>query len=86
MAGTQPLKVVSLDGCADQYVLALVPRSQILGLSDRARLPDSYFRERAATVRRIQPRLVGHRDVSPGPGRKRPVSRWERFVNEPART
>lgn len=56
-AGTQPLKVISLDGCADQYVLALVPRSQILGLSDRARLPDSYFRERAATVRRIQPRL-----------------------------
>lgn len=56
-AGTQPLKVISLDGCADQYVLGLVPRDQILALSDRARLPDSYFRERAATVRRIQPRL-----------------------------
>jgi iron complex transport system substrate-binding protein len=57
LAGTRPLKVVSLDGCADQYVLGLVPRDQILGLSDRARLPDSYFRERAAAVRRIPPRL-----------------------------
>ncbi len=56
-AGARPLKVVSLDGCADQYVLGLVPRDQILALSDRARLPDSYFRERATTVRRIQPRL-----------------------------
>jgi len=56
-AGVAPLKVISLDGCADQYVLGLVPRDQILALSDRARLPDSYFRERAATVRRIQPRL-----------------------------
>jgi len=55
--GGQPPKVISLDGCADQYVLGLVPRDQILGLSDRARLPDSYFRERATTVRRIQPRL-----------------------------
>lgn len=56
-AGAKLLKVVSLDGCADQYVLGLVPRDQILALSDRARLPDSYFRERAAAVRRIQPRL-----------------------------
>jgi iron complex transport system substrate-binding protein len=53
----KPLTVVSLDGCADQYVLGLVPRTQILGLSDRARLPDSFFRDRASTVRRIQPRL-----------------------------
>ena len=36
--------VVSLDQCADQYVLALAPRSDIRGLSYRARAPDSYLR------------------------------------------
>lgn len=49
--------IVSLDGCADQYVLGLVPRAQILALSDRSRLADSYFRDRAAGIRRTQPRL-----------------------------
>lgn len=55
--GTKPLKVVSLDQCADQYVLGLVPRNQILALSDRARLHDSNFRDRAEHVRRIRPQL-----------------------------
>jgi iron complex transport system substrate-binding protein len=40
--------VISLDQCADQYVLALSPRSAIVGLSKRATNPDSYLR-RAAT-------------------------------------
>jgi len=53
----KPLKVVSLDQCADQYVLGLVPRDQILALSARARLNDSNFRDRAETVRRIRPDL-----------------------------
>ncbi|MDV6329240.1 iron ABC transporter substrate-binding protein [Asticcacaulis sp. 201] len=51
------LTVVSLDMCADQYVLGLVPRDQILALSERSALPDSNFRERAEYVRRIKPRI-----------------------------
>jgi iron complex transport system substrate-binding protein len=40
-------RVVSLDQCADQYVLALAPRGDIAGLSYRVRAPDSYLRETA---------------------------------------
>lgn len=40
-------RVVSLDQCADQFVLALAPRSDIVGLSYRARAPDSYLRAAA---------------------------------------
>ena len=36
-------RVVSLDQCADQYVLALSPRSAIAGLSKRADDADSYL-------------------------------------------
>ena len=41
-------RVLSLDSCADQYVLALAPRQTIVGLSHRAGTPDSYMR--AASV------------------------------------
>lgn len=37
-------RVFSLDQCADQYVLALAPRSQIVGLSPRVGAGDSYLR------------------------------------------
>jgi iron complex transport system substrate-binding protein len=40
-------RVVSLDQCADQYVLALAPRADIAGLSYRAGDPDSYLRAEA---------------------------------------
>ena len=40
-------RVLSLDQCADQYVLALSPRSAIVGLSTRAGNPDSYLAARA---------------------------------------
>ena len=40
-------RVVSLDQCADQYVLALSPGSAIAGLSPRAVADDSYLREEA---------------------------------------
>ncbi len=40
-------RVMSLDSCADQYVLALAPRESIVGLSHRAVSRDSYMRERA---------------------------------------
>ncbi|AAK23174.1 ABC transporter substrate-binding protein [Caulobacter vibrioides] len=41
-------RVMSLDSCADQYVLALAPREAIVGLSHRAVAPDSYLRDKAA--------------------------------------
>lgn len=41
-------RVMSLDSCADQYVLALAPREAIVGLSHRAGAPDSFMR--AASV------------------------------------
>jgi iron complex transport system substrate-binding protein len=40
-------RVVSLDQCADQYVLALAPRADIAGLSHRALAPDSYLAQEA---------------------------------------
>ncbi|HWU79303.1 MAG TPA: ABC transporter substrate-binding protein, partial [Caulobacter sp.] len=36
-------RVMSLDSCADQYVLALAPRDSIVGLSHRAISRDSYL-------------------------------------------
>lgn len=41
-------RVMSLDSCADQYVLALAPRESIVGLSYRAVSRDSYMRNAAA--------------------------------------
>ncbi|HEY1448526.1 MAG TPA: ABC transporter substrate-binding protein, partial [Caulobacteraceae bacterium] len=53
-------RVLSLDQCADQYVLALSPRADIVGLSKRALNADSYLRsaarglpERRATVESV---------------------------------
>ncbi len=40
-------RVMSLDSCADQYVLALAPRDSIVGLSYRAVASDSYMRAEA---------------------------------------
>jgi iron complex transport system substrate-binding protein len=40
-------RVVSLDQCADQYVLALSPRTAIAGLSFRAEAGDSYLAAQA---------------------------------------
>ncbi|MDC7681934.1 iron ABC transporter substrate-binding protein [Asticcacaulis sp. BYS171W] len=45
-----PLRVVSLDMCADQYVLALLPKDRIAGLSLRARHQDAYFRDRVGDL------------------------------------
>lgn len=41
-------RVMSLDSCADQYVLALAPRGAIVGVSPRADAPDSFLRAKAA--------------------------------------
>jgi iron complex transport system substrate-binding protein len=41
-------RVMSLDSCADQYVLALAPREAVVGVSPRAEAPDSFLRAKAA--------------------------------------
>jgi iron complex transport system substrate-binding protein len=41
-------RVMSLDQCADQYVLALSPREAIVGVSSRVDDRDSYLRARSA--------------------------------------
>ncbi|WP_367118718.1 ABC transporter substrate-binding protein [Phenylobacterium sp.] len=48
-------RVISLDQCADQYVLALSPRESIVGLSTRADDADSRLRRLAAglPIRRV---------------------------------
>ena len=53
-------RIASLDQCADQYVLALAPRDEIVALSKRALNEDSYLRssavglpERRATLESI---------------------------------
>lgn len=52
--------VMSLDSCADQYVLALSPRAAIVGLSARADDQDSYMRAaaRGLPVRRATTEAV----------------------------
>lgn len=52
----RPLRVLSLDQCADQYVLALVPDAD-LALSPRADDPDAWMRDAAAGHRRVRPTL-----------------------------
>lgn len=47
-AGDRPARVMSLDSCADQYVLALAPREAVVGVSPRADSPDSFQRDLAA--------------------------------------
>lgn len=47
--------VVSIDYCADQYVLALADRAQIHGVSPRARQAFSYHRDRAQGLPVVEP-------------------------------
>ncbi|MGI9203822.1 MAG: ABC transporter substrate-binding protein [Woeseiaceae bacterium] len=49
------VRVVSLDYCADQFVLKLLPRDRILAVSPDAAEGFSYMRDAAAGVRRIRP-------------------------------
>jgi iron complex transport system substrate-binding protein len=50
-------RVYSLDQCADQYVMALVPRGDIVGLSYRADDVDSYLRAWARGLPKGRPGL-----------------------------
>ena len=56
VAEAQPLRVLSLDQCADQYVLALAPEAT-LALSSRADDPDSWMRQAARGRPRVRPTL-----------------------------
>ena len=49
-----PRRIVSLDYCADQFVLALADRDQIVALSRGAQRDDSYYRERAHGLRQTR--------------------------------
>ncbi|HYD88655.1 MAG TPA: ABC transporter substrate-binding protein [Vitreimonas sp.] len=53
-AHAEPRRIVSLDYCADQFVLALADRAQIAALSRGSRRDDSYYRERAAGIRQTR--------------------------------
>lgn len=52
----RPLRILSLDQCADQYVLALRPDAQ-LALSPRADDPDAWLRDAAKGRLRVRPTL-----------------------------
>lgn len=56
VAEARPLRVMALDQCADQYVLALRPDAE-LALSPRADDPDAWLREAAAGRSRVRPTL-----------------------------
>lgn len=56
VAHAKPLRVMALDQCADQYVLALAPDAE-LALSPRADDPDAWLRREAAGHRRLRPTL-----------------------------
>ncbi|MGV8928917.1 MAG: ABC transporter substrate-binding protein [Brevundimonas sp.] len=56
VAEARPLRVMALDQCADQYVLALRPDAELV-LSPRADDPDAWMREAAAGRRRVRPTL-----------------------------
>lgn len=53
-AAAEPRRIVSLDYCADQFVLALADRDQIAALSRGSRRDDSYYRTRAAGIRQTR--------------------------------
>ncbi len=53
-AAAEPRRIVSLDYCADQFVLALADREQIAALSRGSQRDDSYFRARAVGIRQTR--------------------------------
>lgn len=55
-AEARPLRILSLDQCADQYALALAPDAD-LALSPRADDPDSWMRAAAVGRPRLRPTL-----------------------------
>ena len=56
-AAAEAHRIVSLDGCADQYVLGLAPLADVIAVSDRAGLAESWFRGRVGSIRKVKPKL-----------------------------
>jgi iron complex transport system substrate-binding protein len=54
-SATKPRAIVSLDYCADQFVLALADREQIKALSTDAEKPFAYLAKRAAGLPKVRP-------------------------------
>lgn len=54
-APSRPQRIVSLDYCADQFVLKLADRAQIAALSPDAQASFSYMRDAAAGIPRVRP-------------------------------
>jgi iron complex transport system substrate-binding protein len=54
--GAGPPRIVSLDYCADQYVLALADRDHVLALSPDADRDFSYLRQQARGLPQVAPR------------------------------
>ena len=54
-ADTIPKRVISLDYCADQFVLRMLPRDRILAVSPDAEKHFSYMRESAAGIKQVRP-------------------------------
>lgn len=54
-AHAAPQRIVSLDYCADQFVLGLADRSQIAALSMDAERPFSHMREQASGLAKVRP-------------------------------
>jgi len=50
-----PSRIVSLDFCADQYVLKLIETERILALSPDAKKPISYLRNKAQNIQTVRP-------------------------------
>ena len=48
-------RVVSIDFCADQYALKLLPKHRILAVSNNADKHFSYMREKAVNLLKIKP-------------------------------
>ena len=51
-----PRRVVSLDFCADQFLLELADRDQIAALSTQSRAEHSYWRDRAKDISQVRSR------------------------------
>lgn len=54
-SGLKPTRIISLDYCADQYVLKLADRDDILALSPEALQPHSYMRKVAKGIPSVRP-------------------------------
>ena len=52
----EPRRIISLDFCADQYLMAFADSGSIIGLSPDSEQSFSYYRERARGFAKIRPR------------------------------